>query len=297
VLKIVEEHRDVWPISNRAIHYALLNNPPLTHDAKPDSVYQNEIEPNFPQKLSNLITRARLVGLIPMEAICDDTRPVTIWKTHQRSEDFVAEQQRDFLMGYARDLLNGQPHHIEIAVEKETMRAAVEQVAARYTIPVTTGRGVCSLPPRHAMAQRYQKSGKDKLILLLLSDHDPDGVQLAISFARSMRDDFGITKLLPIRVALTSEQIEKHALPSSLDAKVTSPNYKKFVAKHGTRAVELDAMPRALLQAELRKAIEAVLDVDAFNHEQAQERADAAHLAALRHASLAAMQSTGVCQP
>ena len=81
---------------------------------------------------------------------------------------------------------------------------------------------------------------KDKLILLLLSDHDPDGVQLAISFARSMRDDFGITKLLPIRVALTSEQIEKHALPSSLDAKVTSPNYKKFVAKHGTRAVELD---------------------------------------------------------
>ncbi|MCX6995900.1 MAG: hypothetical protein NTV49_02160 [Kiritimatiellaeota bacterium] len=234
-----------------------------------------------------------MAGLIPMEAICDETRPVTTWAVYQRPEDFVAKQQEKFLKNYWRDLMRGQPHHIEIFVEKETQRAAVEATASLFTIPVTTGRGFCSLPPRYAMAQRYKASGKDKLILLLLSDHDPDGVQLARSFARSMRDDFDITKVHPIRVALTQEQIEDNDLPSSIEANDSSMNYTRFVAEHGTRAVELDAMPRKLLQAELRKAIEAAIDVSAFKYEQAQERQDAAHIAALRRASLAAMQQGG----
>ena len=290
ILRIIGGHKDVWPISVRFIHYALLNDPPLTHDSKPLSTYQNTTKPNFPQKLSDLITRARICGLIPMAAICDETRPVTTWPVFQRPDEFIQNEQQRFLKGYWRNLMQSQPHHVEIMVEKETQRRAVEQVAETYTIPVTTGKGICSLPPRFAMAERYRKSGKDELIILLLSDFDPDGVQLAISFARSMRDDFGIRKLRPIRVALTDDQVRLHDLPSSLEAKPSSTNYKKFVAQYGTRAVELDAMPRALLQSELRKSIEGVIDIDAFNYEIKQERKDWANIEALRRASLQAMK-------
>lgn len=60
----------------------------------------------------------------------------------------------------------------------------------KFCIPYTIGRGYSSLPPRKAMHTRFKKSGKEKLILLILSDHDPEGWDIAETFAKSMRDDF-----------------------------------------------------------------------------------------------------------
>jgi hypothetical protein len=285
VERILYESTADWPMSVRAIHYQLLSNPPLTHDSKPSSQYRNE--PAYARRLSSLVTRARIEGILPIEAVCDETRPVRTWKSWGNPGEFVCECQADFLKGYARDLMAGQVNHIEILVEKETQRRAVEEVAQEYTIPVTTGRGYCSLPPRAAIAERYRRSGKERLVLLILSDHDPDGVTIAESFARSMRDDFRINGLLAVRVALNPEQIERYRLPSSLEAKPGSATYRKFVRKHGTRAVELDAMPRRVLQDELRSAIEAVIDRDAYEAELKQEREDAVRLEAMRKAAVA----------
>ena len=57
------------------------------------------------------------------------------------------------------------------------------------------------------MAVRFKRSGKEKLILLVLSDFDPEGEDIGRSFAQSMRDDFGITNIVPIKLALTAEQV------------------------------------------------------------------------------------------
>ncbi len=287
VVKIVNGYRNEWGISNRAIHYDLLNDPPLTHDQKPKSHYQN-LKP-FTAKLSSLLTRARIAGLIPMEAICDEERPVTLWDVHPNASAFVAKQHETFLMGYGRDLMQSQPHHIEIIVEKRTKYAAARAVAMKYTIPVTAGKGYASLAPRYQIAKRYQESGKDKLILIFMTDFDPDGEQIAISFARSMRDDFEIYNVVPYKAGLTAEQVRTLNLPSSLEAKPKSPNYKRFVAKHGTRAVELDAMPSDVFARVLTDAIESFLDVEAFNHEVEQQRQEHQWLAARRKAALQAM--------
>jgi len=40
ILRIIEEQREFLPLSDRRIHYALLNNPPLTHASKPKSYCQ-----------------------------------------------------------------------------------------------------------------------------------------------------------------------------------------------------------------------------------------------------------------
>jgi hypothetical protein len=75
ILLIPEERREFWPMSDRTIHYALLNIKPLRHASKPDSVYENTL--NCYKNCCDLLTRARLCGLVPMEAISDETRPVT----------------------------------------------------------------------------------------------------------------------------------------------------------------------------------------------------------------------------
>ena len=90
----------------------------------------------------------------------------------------------------------------QIVAEKNTVAPILRTMAERYCIPLTSGRGYCSLPPRHAMAERFRKSGKERLVLLLVSDFDPDGEQIAESFASSMRRDFGIANVDAVKVTL-----------------------------------------------------------------------------------------------
>ena len=162
-------------------------------------------------------------------------------------------------------------------------------MAREYCIPVTTGKGFSSLPPRYDVYKRFRQSGKSKLVLLFLTDFDPDGEQIAASFGRSLRDDFGIADPHPIKVALTADDVKNHNLPSDMDAKVSSPNYKKFVSKYGTKVVELDAAPVTLLQTKLREKIHSVIDIAEFNAQVQLEQQDAANIEAFRQVAMEAI--------
>lgn len=281
VIAVLDERRGFWPLSDRSIHYALLNNPPLKHASKPKSRYDNTH--NSYKSLVDLLTRARLEGSIPFEAIGDDTRPVTTWNVFQTPRGFISKQIDGLLKGYWRDLMHSQPNHIEIIGEKNTIDSILKTVAMEYCIPLTTGRGYCSLPPRYAMAERFHRSGKSKLIMLMVSDFDPDGEEIAHSFARSMRDDFEIENIHPIKVALTQDQVEGFNLPPDMRAKKTSSNYDKFVEKYGDDVFEVEALKPEELQIILRNAIDSVIDRALFNHELEQEKADSAYLQGVRN--------------
>jgi hypothetical protein len=283
----IESERDYWPLTVRRVHYLLLNDPPLTHDKKPGSTYRNILADY--KKLTNLLLRARLTGEIPFEAIEDETRPIRVLQTYQAAADFIKDQTENFLRYYTRDLLRGQSNHIEILLEKNAIRKIVEAVADDYCVPVTTGRGFSSLTPRLKVAQRFYKSGKQRMILLILSDFDPDGEEIAASFPRSLRDDFGLQNVVAHKVALSGDDVREYGLPSDMEAKVTSPNYKKFVERHGVHVAELDAAPVALLQGKLRDAIEGCLSMDLFRAELEKEKEDAVFIAAQKKVVLKAL--------
>jgi len=166
----------------------------------------------------------------------------------------------------------------------------IKPVAERYCIPVTSGRGFASLPPRADMVRRYLASGKEKLIVLIISDHDPDGEAIAHSFARSLRDDFGVGSVHAVRVALTAEQVERYALPPALKAKQGSATYATFVERHGENVYEVEALSPATLQSELEAAIDSVLDIAAFDGELDREREDATYLEGKRRTVTNALQ-------
>jgi hypothetical protein len=284
ICEVLVELKDYWPLSDRRIHYALLNRPPLIHASKPGSTYRNDHKSY--KSLCELLTRARLAELIPFESIGDETRPVTTWDVHANVGPFVRQQVDDFLKGYWRDLMQTQPNHIEIVGEKLTVESIIRPVAMKYGIPYTIGRGYSSLPPRKAMFDRYRLSGKSKLIILFLSDHDPEGWDIAESFSKSMRDDFGVTEIEAVKVALTPEQIRSLHLPPNADAKGTSSRYQKFVQRFGPAAYELEAVPPDTLQGWLDEAVRSVIDIDRFNAQVEQEKRDAQTIEALKQASL-----------
>jgi len=279
-LAVIEDLRRFWPLTVRRIHYKLLENPPLRHTGKPDTRYQNT--ERCYKDLDDLLTRARIFGQIPMEVIADETRPVVSWQVHREPSTFLGQELDHFLKGYYRDLLQSQPNHIEIIGEKNTIKSIIHPVAAEFTIPYTIGRGYASLPPRHELVGRYVRSGKEKLILLMLSDFDLEGQDMNNSFAKSLRDDFGMRSVVPIKVCITPEQARRYNLPRSMDAKPTSSRYRKFVARYGQTVHEIDALPAEVIQEELRRSIDEVLDIEAFNAEVTAEKHDAAFLDEVR---------------
>lgn len=275
VQKIVSENEEYWPLTDRRIHYLLLNDPPLKHDKKLDSRYCNDTKSY--KALTNLLTRARLERLIPMEAIDDPTRPITLNEGFDNCTEFIAAEIEWFLTNYRRNLLQDQPAHIEILLEKAALRTIVERVALEYCVPVTTTRGYASLCPRVELASRFRRSGKRELVLLILADFDPDGEEIAASLARSLRDDFSVPQhaLRAIKVGLTFQDVLDNDFPSNLEAKDGSAHYSKFVQKYGDRVVELDAAPVEWIQEKLRGALEAHLDMAKFNAQAFAEQEDA----------------------
>ena len=217
IQRILQERSDFWPLSDRQIHYALLNDPPPLHTKSPERRYANTLQ--CYKGLCDLLIRARIACAVPWECISDDTRPMLTWTVYPEPGQFVRRQLDDFLKGYSRDLLRSQPNQIELIAEKNTVASVLRHTAAKYRLPMVSGRGYCSGPPRHAIAERFRASGKQKLVLLMVGDFDPDGEDICHSFARSMRDDFGIASVHPIKVALTAEQVERVSLPPLMKAK------------------------------------------------------------------------------
>lgn len=280
IVAALEELRDFWPVSNRQIHYRLLNRVVLRHSRKPESKYVNNLQSY--KDLNDVLTRARLSGLIPFHAISDETRPHSSWTCYSNPKSFIDEHVENLLTGYNRDLLVSQPYYIELVVEKLTVVNVVERIAIDYCVPMTVGRGYASLDARYKLAERFRKSGKDRLALVIVSDFDPEGEDLAALLPRSLTDEFNVKDVFPVKAALTSKQVTDLRLPPKLTAKSTSSRRNAFVAQHGENIFELEAVEPRRLQQLVRNGIESVLDIELFKREQENERRDAAELAAIR---------------
>lgn len=276
-----------WPVSARQVHYRLLNSPPLTHASKPGSTYRND-QRSY-KSFIELATRARLTGDIDSAALADETRPIELWDVQPNVAGYLDDLLCDLFLNYRRDLLISQPNHLEMMIEKNSVLPVVAPVAQEFCLPLTSGRGYCSLPPREAIADRFVNSGKEKLVLLVVSDLDPDGECIASSLARSLRDDFLVRNVVPIKVALTAAQVRRYGLPPGMIAKAGASTRDAFVSRHGQHVYELESLAPTDLQQLTREAIGAVLDLRAFEHEIAEEKRDAAELMARRRIVLRAL--------
>ena len=215
--KIIYDLRDYWPLDDRSIHYNCLNLTPLRHASKPRSHYRNDKRSY--NDLCDLLTRARLSGVIPFDAIADQTRTICTWSLDKEAGTFVGRELDRFLKNYFRDLQQSQPNQIEIVGEKNTVESSIRPIAMKYCVPYTLGRGYCSIDPRQQMRKRFEASGKEKLIILMMTDFDPEGEDIAHSFGLSMRDDFGVEDVVVKKVCLTHDQVVERNLPQTYKIK------------------------------------------------------------------------------
>jgi hypothetical protein len=282
IIRILNEHLEFWPLFDRQIHFRLLGSlAPLIHASKPNSRYVNDMKSY--RAVTDVLTRGRIEGVIPWEAIDDDTRPIDLNQFYNNPAEFVRQDLESFLKGYWRNRQQSQPNHIEIVIEKLTVRSILEQVSSEYTLPVSTIRGMGTTVPKKKLADRFLRSQKRKLTLLVVSDLDPAGDAIAVDLVKSFKRDFGINDIEAFKVALTMEQVTHFSLQPSMEAKPKSPTYSTYVERYGTtNAYELEAMEPADLIATLRGAINSVMDIDLYNQECAAEESDSSQIIAVR---------------
>lgn len=225
VLRVVEERRPYWPLSVRGVHYPLLN-----FDFVRGYYHPQRKDPDFgrgPRTLryrnddgsydatSDLVTRLRLAGRVPWAAFDDPTRPVTRHRPIGNAQEFVTQEVKNVFSGYWRDLLQSQPNHVEVLVEKNTVYHMAVQVTRRYQVTTRSARGLNSIDSFHDVAEAFRDSGKRKLVLVVLSDYDPEGELIPHDAGRRLRDDFGIPQeqVEVYKAGVTRDQIRKYPLP------------------------------------------------------------------------------------
>ena len=130
-----------------------------------------------------------------------------------------------------------------------------------------------------------------------MSDLDPAGDAIAQDIRDAFERDFAIEAdhLETYKVALTIDQVEAQALEPSMEAKEHSPTYDAFVDRYGiTDAYELEALEPADLQQVLVEAIEAAMDMPAYEVELEREAEDAVSIRAAKNLVVGFLKEHGL---
>lgn len=233
-------------------------------------------------KLSTVVSRARLAGMIDWDAIEDRIR---IPQKHAEFGNLTALIEAA-VHSYRLPRWEGQKYHVELWVEKDALAGVLRPLADKYHITLMVNRGYSSQSAMYESAERLRGHDGPKVILYL-GDHDPSGEDMVRDIQDRM-EMFDIPRLGlyrhdgvdVIKIGLTTEQV-KHYNPPPNPAKLTDPRAEKYIALHGPVSWEVDALPPKELQKIVTKAIAEYVDEEVMDEIIEQEQKDIAKLRAL----------------
>jgi len=213
--------------------------------------------------LSRVLSKARLDGSFPWELMQDKTRGSTGEGKEISVEDavdFASTEVTDHLrdlkrafekiqnpnVNFGSSRWDGQDNRVIVAIEKEAIMGAVQNVLRGMDVEIFPLKGYTSttfMRQIAASAKRLTDFGDVKLVII--TDYDPSGEDMVRDLQKRLRDDYGV-KLEAEKVLVTKEQIMTYDLPAIPDdaAEVAKlkrdPRFKNFA--DGVYRVELDAM-------------------------------------------------------
>lgn len=186
----------------------------------------------------NLISDARLAGLIDWRAIEDRTRNIR-GNSHWNSPKNIIEASA---YSYHRDHWEGQDNYVEVWVEKDALVGIVGQICGELDVQYFSCRGYVSQSEMWEAAERLKRRQDDgqNVVLLHLGDHDPSGKDMSRDIADRL-STFEVAPIIFKRLALNMEQIEQYDPPPN-PTKVSDSRANGYIAEYGYSCWELDAL-------------------------------------------------------
>lgn len=226
------------------------------------------------KKLGNVISDARLAGMIDWEAITDRTRNLEKNAHWNNPGEIIEAATRQF----RHDLWQDQPYRLECWIEKDALKGVIEGVCTRMDVPYFSCRGYTSQSEMWGAAQRltqWEDAGQETVVLHL-GDHDPSGQDMTRDVSDRL-ETFGAKTTIK-RLALNFAQIEAYNPPPN-PAKITDSRAKGYIKKFGRSSWELDALEPKVISDLIEDEIETYIDSRAWDK---SAKAMQEHLAILK---------------
>lgn len=221
------------------------------------------------KNLGNVITKARMAGLISWEAIEDRNR---------KHESFWFDEDelnpiRD-LPNYIRfDRWDRQDFYIEVWVEKEALGNVIARACDPFLVPYMSCKGYLSASEAWRAGMRFREKLDDgnECILIHLGDHDPSGIDMT----RDNKDRLDLFTEIPSgvtveRLALNMDQVHEYSPPSN-PAKITDSRAKSYIRRFGRTSWELDALEPQVLERMIQDEFRQYIDMDAWEEVESAE--------------------------
>jgi hypothetical protein len=275
VLEVLEEYAAHLPLTVRQIFYRLIG------------AYGYEKDLKAYKRLCEYLNRARRARLIGFDALRDDGVSVMQSRFYADPEAFWDDAIRR-ARGYRRDRQQGQRQYVELWCEAAGMMPQLERVADDYSVPVYSNGGFVSLPAVRAMVAHALAQSRPTVILHV-GDFDASGESIftamtedAAAFVEAERT-LAVQKIVPVRLALTGDQITQYNLPTAPPKKKPDGTYadsrtpkwlqRADVQMVGGGTVQAEALPPDVLADIVREGIEEWFDLDRLAEEvEAEER-------------------------
>lgn len=269
---ILNEYRNMgYRLSLRQLYYQL-----VARDYIENSVKSYK-------RIGNLISDARLAGLIDWQMIEDRNRETVIPAAWESPAEIVRAAARQFRV----DRWEGQPCYAEVMVEKDALSGILEPVCRELHVRFTANKGYSSSSAMYEAGKRVYNAMMQREIaqihVFYLGDHDPSGIDMTrditerlIMFS-SLKDKieaqgYEIEDFVHIhRLALNYDQVEQWKPPEN-PAKETDSRYQAYADEFGESSWELDAVePRALADL-VRDGIQELIDEDQWTDVAEREK-------------------------
>lgn len=214
------------------------------------------------KRLGDIISDARLAGLIDWDAIEDRTRELRSEAHWNSPSDIVRACAQQFRY----DLWENQDYYCEVWIEKDALIGVIEGVCSELDVPFFSCRGYTSQSAMWGAAQRLtnKESNGKQTIIFHLGDHDPSGLDMTCDITRRLGMFHSIVDVR--RIALTMAQIDAYAPPPN-PAKATDARYEKYREQHGDDSWELDALEPKVLNALIRDEVNLICDSERWDEQ------------------------------
>ncbi|WP_026793181.1 hypothetical protein [Pleomorphomonas oryzae] len=227
------------------------------------------------KRLGQIVSDARLAGLIDWNAIEDRTRFLRSHSSWSTPASYLNAA------GYAEDLWASQPFYAEVWIEKDALVGVIQPVCEELRLPYFACRGYTSQSELYEAGRRLasRSRGGKRVIILHLGDHDPSGIDMTRDITDRVSMFAGFSSIDIRRLALNWEQVEEYSPPPN-PAKDTDSRHAAYVEQFGDSSWELDALDPNVISDLIRDEIDNERDQDAWDEAERQEEATRDHLQA-----------------
>lgn len=221
------------------------------------------------KRLGELLSKARLAGLIDWNSLIDRTRNL---KGANGGYDSPREYIEGMTSGYFVDWHIGQENYIEVWIEKDALVGVIERPCNRYRVRYFSCRGYSSQSEQYRAGQRFAQITDEGRTchIIHLGDHDPSGIDMTRDNNERV-NMFSYDNVQVHRIALNMDQIEELKPPPN-PAKFTDSRAVDYVRNYGKSSWELDALPPDYIDNLVSQKISSLLDHDAMEVQKQIER-------------------------